>query len=301
MELLDNFFYISKKEDNRQLYSENNDINYILNKIEFLHMNINITINITNLPNTLKLLLFHDDFNKKIKLPFKLKKLSIGNSFNQKNKLNNSLEILILGKKFICNYNNLPKLLKKISFRTSIEYLKSQTSINRNGDLINKMYIRINLPQLSGNKKIIINKYEYNKINSRKFPMYINNLPQLTLIILENDFNTKLNYAPQSLKQLICGEKYDNYFDDISQNMKILILMKKYENKIRKTPLKLNKIIFIHKTQDNIGKIFKNYKKLIQKNIIKKNDDSYKLFDKVIYQNIKLIHCNKFDKRIFVE
>lgn len=332
MEQLENEFYINKRMDRSlELFLDDENINYISNKIQFLHMNMNITDNITNLSNSIKALLFHDKFNQKIKLPSKLSKLCMGNSFNQKIKFSNTIEILIIGKDYVCNYKNFPKSLKKISFRTSLKYLKSsyESTINRCGDFTTKMYLKITLPPLRGySEKIIINKYEYkiyffvNK-HGQCFNNYhpLNNLPQLLSIILEDNCN-KFNYIPQSLKQLTIGKqctKYFGYFDNISQNMETLILIEKHENKIRKTPLKLKRIIFISKKQDNSMKLIfrKNYIIFRKKNIIElafsgafdfgkkingityadsQNDEFY---SKIVHKNIKLINTNKFDDCIY--
>ncbi len=120
------------------------NINYIKNKILFVHVNTEFNKNTTNLLNSVKSLLFNNDYNKKIKLPKKLLQLSLGNKYNNKIKFNHKLEILIVGHCFLlnCKKVNLPKLLKKISFITSIEYLVNKNSyrISRNGDLINNIY-----------------------------------------------------------------------------------------------------------------------------------------------------------------
>jgi hypothetical protein len=335
MEQLENEFYINKRMDRSlELFLDDENINYISNKIQFLHMNMNITNDITNLSSSIKSLLFNDNFNQKIKLPSKLSKLCMGNSFNKKIKFSNTIEILIIGKDYAYNYDNLPKLLKKISFRTSLKYLKSsrpETRVNSQGDLITKMYLRITLSSLRGcTEKIIINKYEYKEQYKQCFDNYcsLNNLPQLLSIILEDNYS-KFNYSPQSLKQLTVGKQrteyfeYFGYFDNISQNMETLILIEKHENKIRKTPLKLKRIIFISKKQDNnIKSIFRKSNIIFgKKNIIEVvfngacdfgrkinfsvgNDSRNKdndFYSEIFHKNIKLISTNKFDDYILNE
>jgi hypothetical protein len=347
MELFKYNFYIKDRNREDQIIKKNNiilsenleqeclhitkkKINYLSSKLMLLQINDKIT-NINNIPSSIHSLLLDDKFNEnRFKLPFKLKKLSVGNKFNKKiNKLNN-LTILIVGKNLINNCNNLPKSLKQLSLRTSffdIEHKKpSITNINRMGYLTTKMYFRISLPSLNLDTEITINKINKNHFTFPLFKnslymQYLNNLPQLIMLILSNDYNNKINYAPQSLKKLICGDCYNHEIDDLSQNLNIITLMSDFNKYIKKAPLNLKRIVFINNTHYNnkISKIFKKYKFVnafeskeldIDSNIFEskeldidneQSNNKFKIKEKFNCERFSLLSVNKFDESIYYQ
>jgi len=136
----------------------------------------------------------------------------------------------------------------------------------------------------------------------------------LEILILSDHYNKKINYAPQSLKNLICGFSYDHEIDNLSQNLNIITLVHDYNKQIKKVPLKIKNIILIDNFifKNNIESMFKNNYKCKHKveNLsfgqfkstkINNNFDNKKheINAEYYFENFKLLCVNKFDKSIY--
>jgi len=171
--------------------------------------------------------------------------------------------LLILGDKYTGKYNNLPKSLKQLSLKTSLatyHYPSGTCGDSRIDNIDIKIFpcsiiknnIKINSPT---SPDIEMWKYEHRQ------NVALNNLPQLILLILSNHQNKQIKYAPQSLKNLICGYDYNYEIDNLSQNLNTITLPGTHNKQIKKVSPKLTKIILHGQCGQGWANIFK--KKLL--------------------------------------